>query len=166
MSVSRLAFLFPLFTSLFSLANFANAHVYLKNNKASVGEDYQAVFVVPHGCGASATVGLRVQVPEGVNNVQAQAPVGWQLNVVEDEAAGSDAQTRVKEVAWRGGVLPSDETGEFVFSATLSQSLKANSILYFPAIQECEDGLIRWIDRPGAGQSEDDLDTPAPALHL
>ena len=39
---------------------------FCEGKQAAVGADYKAVFVVPHGCSGSATVKLRVQIPEGV----------------------------------------------------------------------------------------------------
>lgn len=38
--------------------------------------------------------------------------------------------------------------------------------LYFPAVQECEQGAERWIEVPADGRSEDDLDHPAPRILL
>ena len=57
----------------------AGAHVLLDGKEAAVGADYKAVFVVPHGCAGSATVKLRVQIPEGVIVAQAEPKTGWAL---------------------------------------------------------------------------------------
>jgi len=44
----------------------ASAHISLENKQAAIGSSYRAVFGVPHGCAGSATVKLRVRIPEGV----------------------------------------------------------------------------------------------------
>jgi len=43
---------------------------------------------------------------------------------------------------------------------------KAGQSLYFPAVQECEQGVERWIEIPSAGQDTDKLRTPAPVVRL
>ena len=40
----------------------------------------------------------------------------------------------------------------------------AGTTLYFPTIQTCEQAETPWIDIPSAGQSEDDLEHPAPSV--
>ena len=59
----------------------------------------------------------------------------------------------VKEVVWSGGKLPDDNYDEFVISTFLTGSLKPNTTLYFPVVQECEQGISRWIDIPADGGS-------------
>ena len=51
-------------------ASSASAHITLENREATVGTFYKAVFAVPHGCAGSATVKIRVQIPEGVIGVK------------------------------------------------------------------------------------------------
>jgi uncharacterized protein YcnI len=49
----------------------------------------------------------------------------------------------------------------------LTPDLPVGQMLYFPVVQECEGGAVeRWIQIPAAGQSEDDLETPAPGVKL
>jgi uncharacterized protein YcnI len=43
---------------------------------------------------------------------------------------------------------------------------KAGQVLYFPAVQECEQGVERWIEIPTTGRSADKLRAPAPAVRL
>jgi uncharacterized protein YcnI len=74
----------------------------------------------------------------------------------------------VKEIVWTGGPLPDDHYDEFVFVGYLSSELPPNSMLYFPVVQECEQGVARWIDLPSAGKkaADDHSDSPAPGLKL
>jgi len=71
----------------------------------------------------------------------------------------------VKEVVWSGGKLADDNFDEFVFSSFLTAGLKPDTTLYFPVVQECEQGVSRWIDIPVEGHGHDSR-TPAPSLKL
>jgi uncharacterized protein YcnI len=49
--------------------------------------------------------------------------------------------------------------------------LKPNTTLYFPLVQECEQGISRWIDIPAEGQAghaghDHDSKSPAPGVKL
>ena len=152
----------------------ATAHVSLEKRQASVGSYYKAVFAVPHGCAGSPTVKLRVQIPEGVIGIKPMPKPGWTLETVkgkyaaEYELHGSKLSEGVKEVVWSGGKLADDNFDEFVFSSFLTAGLKPDSTLYFPVVQECEQGVSRWIDIPadGHGAHGHDSKSPAPGLKL
>lgn len=151
----------------------AAAHVYLEGKQAMVGASYRAVFAVPHGCSGSPTVKIRVQVPEGVVAVKPMPKAGWNVDVVEGQYAstynyhGNKLTSGVKEVVWSGGKLPDHNYDEFVVSSFLTDSLKPNTTLFFPVVQECEKGVSRWIEIPaeGAGRSHEDK-SPAPGVKL
>lgn len=151
----------------------AAAHVYLEGKQAMVGASYKAVFAVPHGCSGSPTVKIRVQVPEGVVAVKPMPKAGWNVDVVEGQYAsaydyhGNKLTSGVKEVVWSGGKLPDHNYDEFVVSSFLTDSLKPNTTLYFPVVQECEKGVRRWIEIPaeGTAQSHEDK-SPAPGVKL
>ena len=101
---------------------------------------------MPHGCAGSATVKLRVKIPEGVIAVKPMPKPGWNMETIkgkyaaEYELHGTKAAEGVKEVAWSGGRLSDDNYDEFVISAFLTAALKPNTTLYFPVVQECEQG--------------------------
>lgn len=150
------------------------AHVSLETRQAPVESSYKAVFKVPHGCKGSPTVKLRVRIPDGVLGVKPQPKAGWTLQTVTGDYGraytlyGAPVSSGVKEVVWSGGSLPDDHYDEFVFVAYLSSALKPDTTLSFPVVQECEQGLTRWIDQPAPGQkpADDHSDSPAPALKL
>ena len=52
---------------------------------------------------------------------------------------------------WSGGKLPDHNYDEFVIVTYLTSGLKPNTTLYFPVVQECEQGVSRWIDIPKEG---------------
>jgi periplasmic copper chaperone A len=153
----------------------ASAHVTLERRQAPVGSYYKAVFAVPHGCAGSATIKLRVQIPEGVIGIKPMPKPGWTLEMVKGKYAteydfhGSKLTEGVKEVVWSGGKLADDNFDEFVFSSYLTPGLKADTTLYFPVVQECEQGVSRWIDIPTEGEGGGHgpgSKTPAPGLKL
>jgi periplasmic copper chaperone A len=78
---------------------------------------------------------------------------------------GTKMTEGVIEVMWTGE-LPDEYYDEFVFRGMITDTLKPGAMLYFPAVQECATKVERWIEIPGAGQSEDDLEFPAPGIEL
>lgn len=151
----------------------ALAHVTLEAKQATVGSYYKAVFAVPHGCAGSATVKLRVQIPEGVIGVKPMPKPGWTVESIsgkyatEYELHGRKLSEGVTEVAWSGGKLVDQNYDEFVMMTFLTDTLKPNTTLYFPVVQECEQGLSRWIDVPAEGQGNGhDSKWPAPGVRL
>lgn len=150
----------------------ALAHVSLETKQATVGSSYKAVFMVPHGCAGSATTKIRVQIPEGVIGVKPMPKAGWTLETIKGKYAaeydyhGSKMSEGVKEVTWSGGKLVDDNYDEFVVTTFLSGALKPNTTLYFPVVQECEQGVSRWIDIPKEGSEGPGSKTPAPGVKL
>jgi len=152
----------------------ASAHITLESGRATIGADYKAVLAVPHGCAGSPTIKLRVQIPEGVIAVKPTAKEGWKVDVVNGKYAaeydyqGAKLSEGVRELVWSGGKLPDHDRDEFVFSAFLTGGLKPNTMLYFPVVQECEQGISRWIEIPAKGHAAHDHEGkwPAPGIKL
>ena len=152
----------------------AGAHVLLDQDKpATIGTDYKAVFIVPHGCAGSATIKLRVQIPDGVVVTQTEPKSGWSVDEVKGRLAaeydvhGSKVSEGVKEVAWSGGKVPDKTREEFVIDAFLTSALKPDTSLFFPVVQECEQGVSRWIEIPPDGELHShELKRPAPGVKL
>jgi uncharacterized protein YcnI len=153
-------------------ASSATAHITLETHEATIGSSYKAVFVVPHGCAGSATVKIRVQIPEGVIGVKPMPKAGWNVEAIKGKYAadydfhGTKISEGVREVVWSGGKLPDDNYDEFVVSTFLTDGLKPNSMLYFPTVQECEQGVSRWIDIPAEGAVRAHDKSPAPGVML
>ncbi|MBR0753452.1 DUF1775 domain-containing protein [Bradyrhizobium jicamae] len=150
----------------------AQAHVTLAQSEAPVGTSYRATFRVPHGCGDSPTLKVRVRIPDGVVGVKPMPKAGWQIDLVKGSYDKSYAMYHsnvtegVKEVSWTGN-LPNDYYEEFVISVYLTDDLAPGRMLYFPVVQECEGGgAHRWIEIPTSGKSAADYKEPAPGLKL
>jgi uncharacterized protein YcnI len=148
----------------------ASAHVTLESRQAAIGTAYKAVFVVPHGCSGSATVKLRVQIPDGVIATAARPVTGWSVETIKGKFAeaydyqGTKLSEGIKEVDWSGGKLPDKTRETFVIETYLTDALKPNTTLYFPVVQECEQGVSRWIEIPADGAREGKW--PAPGVKL
>jgi uncharacterized protein YcnI len=163
----------PIALAMTFTASSANAHITLETHEATIGSSYKAVFAVPHGCAGSATIKIRVQIPDGVIGVKPMPKAGWNVETVEGKYAteydfhGAKLSQGVKEVVWSGGNLPDSNYDEFVLIGFLTDSLKPNTMLYFPTVQECEQGVSRWIDIPAEGSAGHAHDkSPAPGVEL
>lgn len=150
----------------------ATAHITLENQQAPVGSSYKAVMRVPHGCSGSATVAIRVRIPEGLVDVKPMPKAGWKLNTISGKYAkpasvrSTAVSEGVTEVDWSGGNLPDAYYDEFVLTGYIADSLQAGQTMYFPIVQECEKGVNRWIELPAADGAHGEPAEPAAALKL
>jgi uncharacterized protein YcnI len=151
----------------------AFAHVTLERPEAAVGSSYKAVLKVPHGCKGSPTTAVRVKIPEGVIAVKPQPKPGWTLALTRGKYEktyeyfhNAKLSEGVVELGWSGGSLPDEHYDEFVFQGFLAGDLMPDTTLYFLVVQECAQGVHRWIEIPAAGKHGHDLDEPAPALRV
>ena len=149
----------------------ASAHVTLDPPHAAADSYFKVNVRVPHGCEGTATLRVRVRIPEGVIGVKPQPKPGWELSTVKTKLAEplKDSHGRVTtevvgEVVWSGGKLLDEHYEEFGIHMKLPD--KPNTVLYFPAVQECEKGVHRWIEIPEPGKNSGDYKSPAPALKL
>jgi uncharacterized protein YcnI len=147
------------------------AHVTLERGQAPADSYFKAVLQVPHGCKSSPTVAVRVRIPEGVMSVKPQPKPGWTLKITRttlaqpvDAGHGRMATERVSEVAWSGGLLADEHFDEFKMMMKLPD--RPGTTLYLPVVQECKQGVQRWIETPTDGKAASELEAPAPALQL
>ena len=99
---------------------------------------------------------------------------GWNVEAIKRQIRheysfhGRKFSEGVKEVVWSGGKLADGHYDEFVMNTYLTANLKPNTTLYFPVVQECEQGVSRWIDIPAArpGAHSHDDKSPAPGVKL
>jgi uncharacterized protein YcnI len=149
------------------------AHVTLETPEAPVGAPYKAVLRVPHGCQGAPTTALRVRIPEGIIAVKPMPKPGWQIETVLGKYPktysyfhGAKLSEGVTEIRFSGGTLPDAHYDEFVFVGFIAGNLEAGKVLHVPVVQECEQGIHRWIEVPAEGKSPSDYPEPAPALKL
>jgi uncharacterized protein YcnI len=148
----------------------AFAHVILKDKQASVGANYQAAFVVEHGCSGQPTTRLRVQIPDGVIASDPEPKDGWTIETVKGayttpiDRDGTKVSDGMREVSWRGS-LANDKHDQFTIPMFISGQLQPGTTLYFPVVQECGDTVVRWIELPKDGDTKEQP-RPAPGVKL
>jgi uncharacterized protein YcnI len=131
-----------------------SAHIDPDPPEAQAGSRIAVGFTVEHGCEGSATVQLDMRLPVGVTDPVTEPIDGWEgsIDLVDDDTI----------VTFVGGPLDDDVEG--TFSVTMTLPPTPDTTIYFPFVQRCEVGEIRWIQIPS--EPGDDLDEPAPALAL
>ena len=107
-----------------------------------------------------ATIKIRVQIPEGVIGVKPMPKAGLESRNGQGQICRRIRVSRQQACPrasrrWRGAAAssPDDNYDEFVISTFLTDGLKPNTTLYFPVVQECEQGISRWIDIPAEGRA-------------
>jgi periplasmic copper chaperone A len=149
-------------------ASTASAHITASPTELPAGYTY-AEFSVPHGCEGSATTRISIKIPAGIAGVKPQEVTGWTIAIKQGTLPepvsifGDEMTEGVTEVSWAGGPLPDSHMQRFGLSFFASESL-AGETVYFPAVQQCEEGVTRWIEIPVEG--EEPPEEPAPGIRF
>lgn len=151
----------------------ASAHVVLEYQVAPAGASYKATFKVGHGCGASPTRQIAVDIPAGMRGARPMPKPGWALEVQREKLAqpysshGRSITEDVVRVTWTAktpeDMLQSAHYDEFVLVATAPAQA---GTVYWPVRQACAEGRNDWVEVPKAGQKLSDLKSPAAALEI
>lgn len=151
----------------------ASAHVVLEYQVAPAASSYRATFKVGHGCGASATRQLVVEIPPGVRGARPMPKAGWTLEVQRAALAqpyathGREVRDDVARVVWTAhtpaDALASQHYDEFVVAVTTPET---PGPVYWPVRQVCDEGKNDWTEIPAPGQKLSDLKSPAAALEI
>ncbi len=149
----------------------AYAHVTLNPNEGVADKYFRTALRVPHGCKASPTVTVRIKMPDGVLSVKPQVKQGWSIAITRrplpapvNSGHGTTISDQVDVVEWHGGPLADAHFDEFGLVMKLPAT--PNATLWFPTVQECQDGTHRWIEIPAGEQKWQDLKEPAPFIRL
>lgn len=164
---------FTLWASAICLYGPVSAHVVLEYQVAPAGASYKASFKVGHGCGASPTRQIAVDVPAGMRSAHPMPKPGWTLDVQRDKLVQPDTRQGrsitedVVRVTWTAktpdDMLQSAHYDEFVLVA---QTPEQAGTLYWPVRQACAEGRNDWTEVPAPGQKLSDLKAPAAALEI
>src|SRR4051812_29253520 len=127
----------------------AQAHIGLEYQVAPANSSYKATFTVGHGCAASATRQISVQVPPAMRNAHPMPKPGWTIELQRE----GDVVTRVTWTAKsQGDALPSAHYDEFVLVA---QAPAQPGSVSWPVAQLCDEGRHDWTPKleilPAAG---------------
>ncbi len=141
-------------SGLLAVGSGASAHIDPDPTQAQAGSRLAVGFTVEHGCEGSPTVQLDMRLPEGVTYPEPENVDGWEGSI--DTVDGDTI------VTFAGGPLADDV--EDTFSVTMTLPPTPDTTVYFPFVQRCEVGEIRWIGIPA--EPGDALDEPAPAMEL
>ena len=128
----------------------AAAHIDPDPTEAQAGATLSVGFTVEHGCDGSPTTQLDMRLHDGVVDASPDPVEGW------------DGSIDGNVVTFVGGPLPDDV--EATFAVTMTLPATPDTTIYFPFVQRCEVGEIRWIGIPS--EAGDELAEPAPALLL
>lgn len=155
------------------LAALAQAHTVLEYQVATAGQSYKATFKVGHGCGASPTRQIVVDIPVGVQGAKPMPKAGWRLEVTREKLAqpytshGRTVTEDVTRISWTAktvdDMLPNGHYDEFVLVGTLPNQ---PGTMYWPVQQLCEQGRMDWTEIPKPGQRLSDLKSPAALLEI
>ena len=107
------------------------AHMTFQTGTSAPGESYRGVLILPHGCDGAPTDRVRVNIPQGFTDAQAEAKDGWTL----DEAEG--------HIEWSGGSVADDAVETFAFTGTFAADAPEADIV-FPVEQYCGDVALGW----------------------
>ena len=154
-----------------ALAAPAAAHIVTAPGSAASDGYTTQSFQIPHGCEESPTTQLRIQIPENVPSATPAVHPLWTVKTKEGkknpvEMHGEKITEGVSEVIYTAKQpLPADRLDFFSISLKMPAGKEGTSV-YFPTIQKCQEGQTDWIQIPAEGESEDDLEDPAPAVLL
>lgn len=137
-----------------AVASSALAHIHAEPHEVQAGSTATIGFTIEHGCGGSPTTAVDVLLPEGVTDVTPEPFGDWTIT--------TDTTDEGDVVTFEGGSLPDGETGTFEITMTLPPT--PDTTIWFPMVQRCEDGELRWIEIPVEGEPEPD--SPAPGVQL
>ena len=155
-----------------SLAAPASAHVTVTPSSAAAGAYTIATFSVGHGCEASPTTSIEIQVPESVLSVTPTRNGFYDVEktmVDLDEPIadghGNEVTERVGSIVYTARTpLPDGMRDTFELSFQVPEA--EGETLTFPTIQTCEEGETAWTEVAAEGQDSDELDSPAPAFEI
>ncbi|WP_158965312.1 DUF1775 domain-containing protein [Chachezhania sediminis] len=154
--------------TLCATAGSALAHATLEQKEAAIGTTTKVTLRVPHGCKGEATHTVRIEIPEGLYAVKPMPKPGWDLAIETGAYAtpydnhGTQMTEGPKVVTWSGGHLEDAWYDEFTVRGTVGPNMEPGTVLFFPSLQTCANGVADWTDTSGSH----DVPNPAPKLTL
>ena len=140
----------------------AFAHAVVKPNTAGIGSFTDFTLGVPSEKDV-ATVGVKLMLPDGLNNFSPIVKSGWKVDVKTSTASAQpDDDGNLKpvpvEINWTGGSVPAGQKDFFMFSAQVPAK---ETELDWKIIQTYADGsTVSWTIGPNDQQPKDDKGKP------
>ena len=151
----------------------ARAHVGLEAAPAQAGATLKAAFRISHGCGASPTRQVVVEIPAGVRAARPFAKSGWSIAIERASLAlpytshGRTVTEDVTRITWTArfeqDMLDASAADDFSLIATLPP---AEGELFWPVRQVCPQGRLDWVQVPDAQHPPASLSSPAVRMEV
>lgn len=136
----------------------ASAHVHVTPDESAAGATSRLAFSFSHGCDDSPTTAVTITIPDGVDGVTPVLDGAW---TISRELGDDGIPTQVTYTA----VTPVESgVAAAVSLDIIFASSAAESTVAFPVLQTCVTGETDWAEIAGEGQTEDDLESPAPVV--
>lgn len=148
----------------------ASAHVSVTPDKTTANSYALLTFGVPHGCDTSGTTKLTINLPEELNDAQPTVNPNWTVEKVTQTlpepkklADGTSITKRTSQIVYTAKApLDPHLRDALVLSVKLPDT--AGKTLYFPTLQNCEQGETNWAEIPKDGQDPHSMKAPAPSV--
>ena len=148
----------------------ASAHVHVHPDSTAAGESALLTFETSHGCSGSPTTAVTVTLPDQVTDATPTAHPGWTISKVTEDFAeprvldnGTSIASRTSQVVFTAKEPLPDGVRD-TFSLTVKLPDAAGETLAFPVLQSCAEGQTDWAQLPADGQTDADLESPAPVI--
>ncbi|UVJ40225.1 YcnI family protein [Arthrobacter sp. CJ23] len=148
----------------------ASAHVGIDPNKTEANSYALLTFGVPHGCDTFGTTKMTITLPEELNDATPTVNANWTVEKVTQTLAeprkladGTSITKRTSQIVYTAKApLDPHLRDALVLSVKLPDA--AGKTLYFPTLQNCEQGQTDWAEIPTEGQDAHSLKSPAPSV--
>lgn len=139
----------------------ASAHVTVEPESTAAGSYTVMTVSVPHGCEGKPTEKVRIGLPDELSGVTPSVNPNWKITSVHEDG---DKNKDVKEIDYTAKTpLSADQRDSFELSLFLPPETEGKTLI-FPTTQECQGAETKWDQVPKEGQSEENLDSPAPSF--
>ncbi|WP_423183341.1 YcnI family protein [Arthrobacter sp. NyZ413] len=150
----------------------ASAHVSVNPDKTAANSYALLTFGVPHGCDASATTKVTINLPDELTDATPTVNPNWTVEKVTQTlpepkklADGTSITKRTSQIVYTAKTpLDPHLRDALVLSVKLPDA--AGKTIYFPTLQNCEQGQTNWAEIPAAGQDPHSLKAPAPSVAI
>ena len=134
----------------------ASAHVGVEPSNTAAGSYSLLTFAVPHGCDASSTTKVTIDIPQDVLSVTPTVNPNWTVEKISSDG-------HVDQVVYTALTpLPDGYRDTLVLEMPLPNG-EAGDVLEFPTLQTCEVGETAWNESTEDGEEPEH---PSPAITL
>lgn len=148
----------------------ASAHVGITPDHTSANSYALLTFGVPHGCEDYGTTKITITLPAELDDAQPTVNPNWTVQKVVEQlpepkktADGASITKRTSQIIYTAKA-PLDPELRDALVLSVKLPAVAGKTLYFPTLQNCEQGQTDWSEIASEGQDAHSLKAPAPAV--